>query len=65
MEDFKISLAAARVNAGLSQKELADKMNVSRFTICNWESGKVKIGTAQLFLFCELCGIPRKYIFLP
>lgn len=36
----KISLAAARVNAGLTQKELAEKCGVSESTIINWESGK-------------------------
>jgi transcriptional regulator with XRE-family HTH domain len=37
---IKISLAAARVNAGLTQKELAKECNVSEATIINWESGK-------------------------
>lgn len=36
----KISLAAARVNAELTQKELAEKCGVSESTIINWESGK-------------------------
>lgn len=65
MSDFKISLAAARVNAGYSQQELADKMGVSRTTIINWESGKSKIGTAQLHYFCEVCKAPLYFISLP
>lgn len=36
----KISLAAARVNAELTQKELAEKCGVSESTIINWENGK-------------------------
>ena len=36
----KISLAAARVNADLTQKELAEKCGVSESTIINWENGK-------------------------
>ena len=36
----KISLRAARVNAGLTQSEAAKKIGVSRDTIINWESGK-------------------------
>lgn len=65
MKDYKISLTAARVNAGLSQSEIADKMGVSRQTIANWESGTVKIKTAQLKMYCELCKAPRTAIFLP
>ena len=65
MDNFKISLAAARVNAEFSQNELAEKMGVSRSTIINWESGKTKIGTAQLHYFCEICGVPENHILLP
>ena len=34
----KISLAAARVNTGLTQEQLAEKMGVSRQAISKWES---------------------------
>lgn len=36
----KLRIAALRVNRGLTQEELADAMNVSRVTVCNWEKGK-------------------------
>lgn len=65
MNDYTVSLAAARVNAEYSQQELAEKMGVSRSTIINWETGKTKIGMAQLHLFCEICKVPEKIIFLP
>ncbi len=35
-----ISPAAARVNAELTQREVAEKMGVSVQTVVNWESGK-------------------------
>lgn len=35
----KITLRAARVNAGLTQTEAADSIGVSVATIQNWESG--------------------------
>ena len=40
MKDWKITLAAARVNAGLTQSEAADKLGVSVTTVFNWENGK-------------------------
>ncbi len=35
-----ITLKAARVNRGITQKELADTLKVSKKTISSWESGK-------------------------
>lgn len=45
----KISLAAARVNAGLSQQEAAQALGVSVATLQNYESGKTvpQWGTVQ------------------
>ena len=37
---MKITLKAARVNAGLTQQELADYLIVDRTTVHNWETGK-------------------------
>lgn len=34
-----ISLKAARVNKNLTQAEAAEKLNVSKYTIGNWERG--------------------------
>ena len=39
-KELKISLAAARVNAGLTQKEFAKACGVSEATVIKWESGK-------------------------
>ena len=45
---FQISLAAARVNAGLTQVEAAEKAHVSNKTINNWENGKVSPSFANV-----------------
>ena len=45
-----------RKKAGLTQKSLAEKMHVTKKTINNWESGRVKIPFAQLNLLCQICG---------
>lgn len=37
---MKITLKAARVNAGLSQKAAGERIRVSKDTISNWENGR-------------------------
>lgn len=63
-KDLKISLKAARVNANLTQQEIADKIKVSKHTIINWEKGKSKIGYAHLKLLSEIYNIEIDDIFL-
>ena len=61
----KITLEAARVNANLTQAELADKMEVSRQTVIDWESGKRKMKTAYFYMFCRITGFTEDDILLP
>lgn len=63
--EFKISLAAARVNAGLTQVELAKAVGVGNDTISNWETGKQIPSVTALRKLSELSGIPMDYIFVP
>ncbi len=65
MESIKISMAAARVNAGKTQADIASSMKVSKQTIVNWENGKVIPKPAQLKMFCDLCDMPVEAILLP
>ena len=37
---LKISLKAARINAGLTQEAVAAMLKKSKVTIINWEKGK-------------------------
>lgn len=62
---LKIRLSAVRVNAGKTQQEMADEMGVSRVTIGNWETGKVKMKEPEIRMYAEICNFPREYIFLP
>ena len=61
----KITLEAARVNTGLTQADLAEKMGVSRQTVVDWESGKREMKTAYLYMFCGLTGFSEDDILLP
>ena len=65
MSEFKISLKAARVNAGLSQKNVCKIVHKTNKTLVNWETGKTRIDKANLSMLCKLYGIDMKYIFLP
>ena len=58
MENFKISLAAARVNAGMTQDYVAKKIHVSKRTIVNWEKGKVVPNFATLNTLSSLYNVP-------
>jgi len=61
----KITLEAARVNAGYTQETLADRMGVSRATVIDWESGKREMRTAYFYMFCRLTGFSEDDILLP
>lgn len=41
MAEIQISLAAARVNAGMTQEKVAKEMHVSKNTIVNWEKERL------------------------
>ena len=51
---LKISLKAARVNAGLSQKEAAKLLKVSNKTLHSWESGETSPSAKYIDAICEL-----------
>lgn len=63
--NFRITLKACRVNAGLRQTDLALKLGVCADTIKNWEKGETSPDSVQLQRISEITGIPIQYIFLP
>lgn len=64
-EAIQISLAAARVNARLTQEEVAKRMKIGKRTIINWEKGAVIPSFADISLLSSIYGIPIDNIFLP
>ncbi len=63
---FKISLEAARVNAGFDQKSAAKELGVSSKTLCNWENYITFPNSVQIVKICELYRAPYDAInFLP
>lgn len=65
MKTLQISLAAARVNAGLTQGEVAKKMKVSKNTLVNWEKGTSEPTITQGRELSNLYNMPLDNIFLP
>lgn len=65
MDSLKISLRAARVNAGMTQEEVAKVVGKGKQTIVNWENGKTAIPAVELQKLCNLYKMPLDYIFLP
>lgn len=65
MTDIKISLAAARVNAEMTQDDVAKALKVSKTTVTNWETGKTAVSYPVLMALSELYSFPADNIFLP
>lgn len=61
---MQISLKAARVNAGMTQKIAASRIGVDQSTLINWESGKTAPKAPQLLALCRLYEISVDEIFL-
>lgn len=62
MEVLKITIAAARVNAGLTQKQLAEQCGVSESTVISWEAGKTLPNASLLGKFERAVGISLNHI---
>ncbi len=61
----KISLSAARVNAGLSQREAAKKLRITVKTLQNYETGKTIPNWDTVRKIEAIYNFPIDYIFLP
>lgn len=59
----KITLKAARVNAGLSQIEAAKRIGVAASTLRNWEAGKTFPNQPKIERMCEVYGISFDVLF--
>lgn len=53
---MSISLRAARVDIGLTQQQMADKLDVNKKTVQLWEMGKTVPKVDKVDAICELLG---------
>ena len=61
----RITWEAARVNTGMSQEKMAEKMGVSRALYNRMETGKVEIKPVYLYAFCLITGFSTDDIIMP
>jgi len=50
-------MKAARINANLTQAEMASRLGVTKKTIGSWESGKTKPKLDKVEPICALLGV--------
>ncbi len=60
--ELKISLASARVNAQLTQEDVAREMHVAKSTIVSWEKGKTAPTVTQADRLYALYNRPKDSI---
>ena len=62
----KVTLKAARINAGLNQHQAASLLKISRATLVKWEQGKTFPDAPAIDRICSLYGLHYDNIsFLP
>lgn len=61
----KVSLKAARVNAGLTLKEVSEKTNISEYTLSKYEKGKSVPRWDTFVMLCSVYNQACTDIFLP
>lgn len=59
----KISLEAARVNAGLQQREAAESLGITAATLRSWENGDTMPDIDKAMEISDLYKYPLSYIF--
>lgn len=58
----RLTLKAARVNAGYSQKEAAERLGVSNKTLCSWETGGSVPKIDRVDAMCALYGVSYDHL---
>ena len=63
--EVQISLAAARVNADMTQNDVAESLHVSNKTVVNWENDTSTPSFSTMKTLSDMYKIPIDNILLP
>jgi transcriptional regulator with XRE-family HTH domain len=55
-------LRKARTHANLSQQELAVQLGISRYTVVNYESGRIQPGRSMLLAWAMICDVDAGWL---
>ncbi|MGM7635670.1 helix-turn-helix transcriptional regulator [Bacillus sp. Hm123] len=61
----QFSLDALRINAGMTQQDVADRLGVSRQTVIAWENGRVKPKELVIYALAKLYNVDLGSIRVP
>ena len=61
-QTIRMTLAAARVNAGLTQKQVCDAIGISLPTLCMWERGYRSPKVDNAIKLAKLYNVPLENI---
>ena len=61
----KITLKAARVNAGLTQGQMAERLGVSMRTVVAWETGAKQMRPGYVHAYADITGFQVNDFLLP
>lgn len=64
MKDLQLSLSALRVNLGMTQQDVADRLGVSRQTVAKWENGE-SVSELVIYALAKLYGVEIDNIRVP
>ncbi len=58
LKTLSAMIKAARLERGMSQAELSERLGVSRYTVIALEKGEPKVGVGTVFEAATIVGIP-------
>ena len=62
-KDLKLTLESARVNAGYTQVQAADKLGLKPTTLASWERDSTKLSYVEAHRLAKLYGITPDLLF--
>lgn len=65
MEEFRIKLKAARVNADMTAKQVGELIGKTEKTVLNWENGVTPIPANQFDKLCKIYKINSDFVNVP